>query len=56
MTLEDVNRHVEGTYVCTARNGVGDPVNASMAIYVNYPPEIITEKVRFASHLERSLV
>ncbi|KAG0721621.1 Neural cell adhesion molecule 1 [Chionoecetes opilio] len=44
MTLEGVDRHVEGTYVCTAENGIGEPVSASMAVSVNYPPEIITEK------------
>lgn len=45
MTLEGVDRHVEGTYVCTADNGIGNPASASMSISVSYPPEIITEKV-----------
>ncbi|XP_050712500.1 neurotrimin-like isoform X2 [Eriocheir sinensis] len=44
MTLEGVDRHVEGTYVCTASNGIGEPQSADMSVYVNYPPEIITEK------------
>ncbi|XP_045121071.1 limbic system-associated membrane protein-like isoform X2 [Portunus trituberculatus] len=44
MTLEGVDRHVEGTYICTADNGIGDPASASMAITVSYKPEIITEK------------
>ena len=45
LTLDEVNRHVEGTYQCTADNQVGEPVSAQMAITVVYPPEIITEKV-----------
>lgn len=44
LTLEDVNRHVEGTYLCTADNGVGSPISESMKILVEYPPEITTEK------------
>lgn len=44
MTLEGVDRHVEGTYTCTADNTIGDPASASMSITVSYPPEIITEK------------
>ncbi|KAK8376395.1 hypothetical protein O3P69_009795 [Scylla paramamosain] len=44
MTLEGVDRHVEGTYTCTADNGIGDPASASMSITVSYKPEIVTEK------------
>ncbi|MCL4146466.1 UNVERIFIED_CONTAM: hypothetical protein GTU68_061653 [Idotea baltica] len=44
MTLENVDRHVEGVYTCTADNGVGEAVSASMKIVVEYPPEITTEK------------
>uniref|UniRef100_A0A6A7G9I2 Protein amalgam-like n=1 Tax=Hirondellea gigas TaxID=1518452 RepID=A0A6A7G9I2_9CRUS len=44
LTLEDVDRHVEGSYVCTADNGIGEPSSAVMKVVVEYPPEIITEK------------
>lgn len=44
MILQDVDRHVEGTYVCSADNGIGDPVTSSMSVVVEYQPEIITEK------------
>lgn len=44
MTLEGVDRHVEGTYVCSAENGIGEPITASMSVIVEYPPEIFTEK------------
>ncbi|XP_042207231.1 protein amalgam-like isoform X2 [Homarus americanus] len=44
MLLEEVDRHVEGTYVCMADNGIGEPVSASMSVMVEYQPEIITEK------------
>lgn len=43
--LENVDRHVEGTYICTASNGIGDPVSASMQVEVEYPPEVTTEQV-----------
>ena len=46
MTLEGVDRHVEGRYTCTADNGVGEPVAVTMNVAVEYPPEIITEKVK----------
>lgn len=45
MTLENVDRHVEGTYICTADNGIGEPASTSMKLTVEYPPEITTEKV-----------
>lgn len=43
--LEGVDRHVEGSYLCTAENGIGDPVSSSMSVVVEYSPEIITEQV-----------
>lgn len=46
MMLENVDRHVEGTYICTADNGIGDSASASMRVLVHYPPEITTEKAR----------
>lgn len=44
LTLEGVDRHVEGTYLCTADNGIGEAAVAAMSIIVEYPPEITTEK------------
>ncbi|XP_045619549.2 protein amalgam isoform X3 [Procambarus clarkii] len=44
LTIEGVDRHVEGTYLCTADNGIGGPNSAAMSITVEYPPEITTEK------------
>ncbi|KAG7158890.1 amalgam-like 1, partial [Homarus americanus] len=46
LTLKGVDHHVEGTYLCTAHNGIGQPASAAMTIIVEYPPEITTEKVR----------
>ena len=43
--IEDVNRHVEGNYICTADNGIGEPATASMEVIVEYSPEISIEKV-----------
>nr|XP_027234203.1 protein amalgam-like [Penaeus vannamei] len=44
VTLTDVDRHVDGTYLCTADNGIGEPASARMVVTVEYPPEISTEK------------
>ncbi|KAK4324850.1 hypothetical protein Pmani_004500 [Petrolisthes manimaculis] len=44
LTLQSIDRHVEGTYLCTADNGIGDSASAAMTITVEYPPEITTEK------------
>ncbi|CAL4141890.1 unnamed protein product [Meganyctiphanes norvegica] len=44
MTLQDVDRHVEGNYSCKADNGIGNPDVKSMFVYVEYKPEIVTEK------------
>ncbi|XP_050739679.1 protein amalgam-like isoform X2 [Eriocheir sinensis] len=44
ITLGDVDRHVEGTYICTASNGLGKPSSAEMTVQVEYPPEINTEQ------------
>lgn len=44
LTLEGVDRHVEGTYLCTADNGIGELASAAMSVTVEYPPEITTEK------------
>ncbi|CAL4060410.1 unnamed protein product [Meganyctiphanes norvegica] len=42
--LEDVNRHSEGKYICTASNGIGEATSTSMEVMVNYKPEINTEQ------------
>lgn len=38
-----VDRHVAGSYMCTAANGVGNPATATRDIIVYYPPQITTE-------------
>nr|XP_053632749.1 limbic system-associated membrane protein-like [Cherax quadricarinatus] len=43
LTLEAVDRHMEGTYLCTADNGIGEPAAADMSVTVEYPPEITVE-------------
>ncbi|XP_045131056.1 protein amalgam-like [Portunus trituberculatus] len=45
--LQEVDRHVTGTYVCTASNGVGRPSSSTMSIQVEYPPQVTTKQ---ASH------
>ncbi|XP_063848053.1 protein amalgam-like isoform X2 [Scylla paramamosain] len=42
--LQNVDRHVAGTYVCTASNGVGRPSSSTMTIQVEYPPEVTTKQ------------
>ncbi|XP_047737946.1 uncharacterized protein LOC108674136 [Hyalella azteca] len=37
-----VDRHVEGTYYCTANNGIQAPHSAEMTVVVEYLPEITT--------------
>ncbi|KAG0710314.1 Protein amalgam [Chionoecetes opilio] len=44
LTLESVDRLAEGTYLCTADNGIGEPASAAMSITVEYPPEVMAEK------------
>ena len=46
MYLHGVDKHVEGTYLCTADNGVGESASAAMTVTVEYPPEITVERVR----------
>ncbi|CAL4159892.1 unnamed protein product, partial [Meganyctiphanes norvegica] len=36
--------HDEGTYICTASNGIGDPSKTSMDVLVEYMPDINTEE------------
>ncbi|XP_050696843.1 protein amalgam-like [Eriocheir sinensis] len=44
ISLGKVDRHVEGTYICTASNGVGAPSSATMKIDVEYPPQVSTKQ------------
>nr|XP_053650460.1 hemicentin-2-like [Cherax quadricarinatus] len=44
LVLEAVERHMDGTYLCTADNGVGEPASAAVTITVEYPPEVTTER------------
>ncbi|CAL4066480.1 unnamed protein product [Meganyctiphanes norvegica] len=44
LILEQVDRHVEGTYLCTADNSIGEAAVAAITVIVEYPPEISTEK------------
>ncbi|XP_076035504.1 limbic system-associated membrane protein-like isoform X2 [Oratosquilla oratoria] len=44
ITLENVDRHVEGNYECKASNTIGEPASQTFSVSIEYPPEIITEK------------
>ncbi|XP_054282435.1 brother of CDO isoform X2 [Macrosteles quadrilineatus] len=44
ITIENANRHQAGIYICTAANGVGDPVMKQINLHVLYPPEIEVER------------
>ncbi|XP_066943985.1 lachesin-like [Macrobrachium rosenbergii] len=44
LTFENIDRHVEGVYICTAANGIGNPSSTTMTVEVEYPPEIIAEQ------------
>ncbi|XP_046675364.1 limbic system-associated membrane protein-like isoform X2 [Homalodisca vitripennis] len=44
ITIEQANRHQAGIYICTASNGVGDPVQKQINLHVLYPPEIEVER------------
>ncbi|CAL4066058.1 unnamed protein product, partial [Meganyctiphanes norvegica] len=44
LTLENVDRHNEGSYQCIADNGIGHPAIVSMTVTVEYAPEVKTEK------------
>ena len=45
LLIEDIDRHAEGNYVCTADNGIGEPATASMEVMVEYAPEVTPDKV-----------
>ena len=53
LTLKSVDRHVEGSYVCTADNGVGEAQSRVMRLVVQYPPEIVTEKVSKKNYMKK---
>ncbi|CAL4067055.1 unnamed protein product, partial [Meganyctiphanes norvegica] len=44
ITLQEVDRYDEGTYICTASNGIGESSKTSMEVMVEYKPEINTEE------------
>ena len=44
-TIRHVDRHTEGTFVCTANNGVGKPSSARVSVIVEYKPVIVTREV-----------
>ncbi|KAL7630466.1 UNVERIFIED_CONTAM: hypothetical protein RMT77_019367 [Armadillidium vulgare] len=44
ITFQGVDRHVEGTYICTAANGIGEPSSTYIKVQVEYEPEIISEQ------------
>ncbi|XP_069179322.1 protein amalgam [Procambarus clarkii] len=44
LTLTEVDRHAEGTYLCSADNGIGEAASAAMTLTVEYPPEVTTDK------------
>ncbi|XP_047735621.1 lachesin [Hyalella azteca] len=44
LVIERVDRRVEGKYVCTADNGIGNDSYVTLEVVVEFPPEIITEK------------
>ncbi|XP_063224484.1 protein amalgam-like isoform X2 [Bacillus rossius redtenbacheri] len=44
ITIEQVNRHQAGVYVCSASNGVGEPASETIGLRVLYAPEIEVER------------
>lgn len=45
ISFENADRHIGGSYVCSASNGIGNPATAERNIIVSYAPEIRTEEV-----------
>ncbi|XP_059612096.1 limbic system-associated membrane protein-like isoform X2 [Phlebotomus argentipes] len=43
LSIENMDRHKSGIYICQARNGVGQPASSQVALHVLYPPEISVE-------------
>ncbi|XP_055850770.1 immunoglobulin superfamily member 10 isoform X2 [Episyrphus balteatus] len=44
LSIENVDRHKGGVYICTANNGVGQPASSQVVLHVLYPPEISVER------------
>ncbi|XP_055384534.1 lachesin [Condylostylus longicornis] len=44
LSLENMDRHKGGVYICTANNGVGNPASSQVVMHVLYPPEITVER------------
>ncbi|KAK8385393.1 hypothetical protein O3P69_012319 [Scylla paramamosain] len=44
ITLSNADHDVEGTYICTAKNGLGHPSSTDMTIEIQYPPDVTTEE------------
>ncbi|XP_063709966.1 neural cell adhesion molecule 2-like [Culicoides brevitarsis] len=42
-TIENMDRHKGGIYICTASNGVGQTASSQINLHVLYPPEINVE-------------
>ncbi|KAG4075949.1 hypothetical protein HA402_003775 [Bradysia odoriphaga] len=43
MTIDSMDRHKGGTYICSANNGVGQAASTQVNLHVLYPPEITVE-------------
>ncbi|XP_055678970.1 limbic system-associated membrane protein-like isoform X1 [Lutzomyia longipalpis] len=43
LSIENMDRHKSGIYICQARNGVGQPASSQVVLHVLYPPEISVE-------------
>ncbi|XP_037891604.1 neural cell adhesion molecule 2 isoform X1 [Glossina fuscipes] len=44
LSIENVDRHKGGVYICTANNGVGQAASSQVVLHVLYPPEITVER------------
>ncbi|XP_026467218.1 limbic system-associated membrane protein-like isoform X2 [Ctenocephalides felis] len=44
LNFDKMDRHQGGVYLCTASNGVGQPVTQQIVLHVLYPPEIVVER------------
>ncbi|CAO1421392.1 unnamed protein product [Diamesa tonsa] len=43
LSVENMDRHKGGVYICTATNGVGKAASSQVILHVLYPPEITVE-------------
>ncbi|XP_045623055.1 protein amalgam [Procambarus clarkii] len=44
LRLEGLDLGMDGTYLCSADNGIGEAASTAMTITVEYPPEVTAEK------------